>query len=59
MPRATTKSSSFYSLCEHHLPPTMRGVQKPGSYTRTSVVPGICREKVEARAEALELFRAA
>ena len=38
---------------------TMRGVQKPGSYRRTSVVPGICREKVEARAEPLELFRAA
>ena len=42
-----------------HLCMTMRSVQKPGSYTRTSVVHGICREKVEARAEALELFRAA
>jgi GTP cyclohydrolase I len=34
---------------------TMRGVQKPVSYTRTSVVRGIFREKAEARAEALEL----
>ncbi len=38
---------------------TMRGVQKPVSYTRTSVVRGIFREKPEARAEALELLRAA
>ena len=42
-----------------HLCMTMRGVQKPGSYTRTSVVRGVFREKAEARAEALELLRAA
>ena len=42
-----------------HLCMTMRGVQKPVSYTRTSVVRGIFREKAEARAEALELLRAA
>jgi GTP cyclohydrolase I len=42
-----------------HLCMTMRGVQKPESYTRTSVVRGIFREKAEARAEALELLRAA
>src|ERR687895_2992162 len=41
-----------------HLCMTMRGVQKPGSYTRTSVVRGVFREKAEARAEALELLRA-
>jgi GTP cyclohydrolase I len=38
---------------------TMRGVQNPESYTRTSMVRGIFRKKAEARAEALELLRAA
>ena len=42
-----------------HLCMTMRGAQKHGSYTRTSVVRGDFREMAEARAEALELFRAA
>jgi GTP cyclohydrolase I len=42
-----------------HLCMTRRGVQKPVSCTPTSVVRGILREKAEARAEALELLRAA
>jgi GTP cyclohydrolase IA len=42
-----------------HLCMTMLGVQKPESYTRTSVVRGSFRKKAETCAEALELLRAA
>jgi GTP cyclohydrolase IA len=40
-----------------HLCMTMRGVQRPGAVTRTSVMRGVFRDKPEARAEALDLFR--
>jgi GTP cyclohydrolase IA len=52
LPNALSTSSSrvvVVVIDAEHLCMTMRGVQKPGSYTRTSVVPGIFREKVEAR----------
>jgi GTP cyclohydrolase I len=41
-----------------HLCMTMRGVQKPGAYTTTSVVRGRFRESAPARAEALGLLGA-
>jgi GTP cyclohydrolase I len=40
-----------------HLCMTMRGVRAAGSVTRTSVMRGVFRDKPEARAEALDLFR--
>jgi len=40
-----------------HLCMTMRGVQKPGSITVTSVVRGILRDKPATRSEALSLMK--
>lgn len=40
-----------------HLCMSMRGVEKPGSITVTSVVRGILKEDPRARAEALDLMR--
>lgn len=39
-----------------HLCMGMRGVQKPGAITRTSVMRGVFRDKPEARAEVLDLL---
>jgi GTP cyclohydrolase I len=39
-----------------HLCMTMRGVQKPGAVTTTSVVRGIFRRNPASRAEALSLI---
>jgi GTP cyclohydrolase IA len=42
-----------------HVCITMRGLQKPESYARTSVVRGSFRKKAAPCADALELLRAA
>ncbi|MCK4283450.1 MAG: GTP cyclohydrolase I, partial [Candidatus Brocadiae bacterium] len=39
-----------------HLCMTMRGIKKPGSVTKTSVVRGIFRENPATRAEAMTLI---
>jgi GTP cyclohydrolase I len=39
-----------------HLCMAMRGVERPGAHTRTSVVRGVFRDKPEARSEALRLL---
>ncbi|MCP5004857.1 MAG: GTP cyclohydrolase I FolE, partial [Planctomycetes bacterium] len=39
-----------------HLCMTMRGIKKPGTITRTSVVRGIFRENLATRTEAMSLI---